>query len=45
MSQTNVGSVHNARITSEDGHGLNSIELTGPWAGPLLIRNAEIDGF
>lgn len=41
----NVGSVHDVRISSEDRHGHAGIDLTRQWAGPLLIRNAEIDGF
>ena len=41
----NSGSVHDLLIRSEDGQGHAGIDLTRNWAGPLLIRNSEIEGF
>ena len=41
----NVGSIHNVLIKSEDGNGHAGIDLTRQWAGPLMIRNTEVQGF
>jgi Pectate lyase superfamily protein len=41
----NVGSIHNVLIKSEDGEGHAGIDLTRQYAGPLMIRNTEIQGF
>ena len=41
----NSGSVHNVNIVSEDGKGTRGIDLTGQYAGPLLIKNVAIQGF
>jgi hypothetical protein len=41
----NVGSIHNVLIKSEDGTGHAGIDLTRLWAGPLMIRNTEVQGF
>ena len=41
----NVGSIHNVLIKSEDGKGHAGIDLTRQYAGPLMIRNTEIQGF
>ena len=41
----NVGSIHDVLIKSEDGKGHAGIDLTRLWAGPLMIRNTEVQGF
>jgi Pectate lyase superfamily protein len=41
----NSGSVHNVRISSDDGNASTGIDLTRQFAGPLLIKNVEIRGF
>jgi putative hemolysin len=41
----NNGSIHDVLIKSEDGKGYAGIDLTRQYAGPLLIRNTEVDGF
>lgn len=41
----NSGSLHDLLIRSDDGHGYAGIDLTRNWAGPLLIRNSEVEGF
>ena len=41
----NVGSIHNVFVKSEDGKGHAGLDLTQHYAGPLMIRNAEIQGF
>jgi hypothetical protein len=41
----NSGSVHNVRITSDDGNASTGIDLTRQYAGPLLIENVEVRGF
>ncbi len=41
----NSGSVRNVNIVSEDGKGASGIDLTGMYAGPLLIKNVAIKGF
>ena len=41
----NSGSIHNVNITSEDGVSATGIDLTGEYAGPLLIKNVAIQGF
>jgi len=42
MSHTNVGPVHNARITSEDGHGLNYDGNEKPARlGPFVPRSSS----
>ena len=41
----NVGSIHNVLIQSEDGQGHAGIDLTRQYAGPLMIRNTQIQGF
>lgn len=41
----NSGSVHNVNLVSEDGGGASGIDLTGMYAGPLLIKNVAIKGF
>ncbi|WP_221271782.1 glycoside hydrolase family 55 protein [Tunturibacter empetritectus] len=41
----NVGSIHDVLIKSEDGTGHAGIDLTRQWAGPMMIRNTEVQGF
>jgi Pectate lyase superfamily protein len=41
----NIGSIHNVFVKSEDGKGHAGIDLTQHYAGPLMIRNTEIQGF
>lgn len=41
----NSGSVRDVNMTSEDGMGAIGIDLTGQYAGPLLIKNVAIQGF
>ncbi len=41
----NTGAIHNVAVTSEDGRGVAGIDLTRPYAGPLLVRNTTITGF
>ena len=41
----NTGAIHNVAVASEDGKGVAGIDLTRPYAGPLLVRNTTITGF
>jgi len=41
----NMGSVSDVSIVSDDGQGYDGIDLTRQYAGPLMIRNTEIQGF
>ena len=41
----NIGSIHNVLVKSEDGNGHAGIDLTRQYAGPLMIRNTEVQGF
>ncbi len=42
---SNVGSMRNVVITSEDGAGARGLDMTRQWPGPSLIKNVQIRGF
>jgi hypothetical protein len=41
----NNGAVHDVSITSEDGQGVTGLSMTRFYAGPLMLKNLNINGF
>jgi hypothetical protein len=42
---SNVGSMRNVTIKSQDGKGFAGLAMDRNWPGPCLIKNVEIEGF